>query len=94
MKKLIALLLVLVMVLSLGACAQKTNTPTTAPTEDTTAAPKDEAKAPEATAPEASKPEATAPTVDTSLIPAAVPLSNSTSLQGTKLGCSIVAQAD
>ena len=92
MKKLLALLLALVMVFSLAACAEK------APVEE---APVEEApveEAPEVESPKSEVEETEA--VDTSVVdeatgfPASVTLQDTDALQGKKIGCSIVYKGD
>ena len=104
MKKLIALLLALVMVFSLVACGQKEEAPAAeeekaeAPVEEKVEEPAKEEE-PEAESPKAEVEEAPE-VVDTSVVdeetgfPASVKLSDSTALQGKKIGCSIVYKGD
>lgn len=93
MKKLIAMLLVLVMVLSLGACTKKTE-PVAEPEKPATTDPAPAAE-PEKPAAEPEKPaDPATPAVDTSIIPASVKLSDSKVLNGKKIGCSIVYKGD
>ncbi len=94
MKKLIAMLLALVMVLSMGACAAKdqkepTEAPKPAETE-TTPEEKPEEKPAEETA---EKPEETAGE-GVEGIPATVKLSDSKGLEGKRIGCTIVYKGD
>ena len=104
MKKLIALLLALVMVFSLVACGQKEEAPAAeepkaeAPAEEKVEEPAKEEE-PEVESPKAEVEEAPE-VVDTSVVdeetgfPASVKLSDSTALQGKKIGCSIVYKGD
>lgn len=89
MKKLIALLLAVVMVLGLVACTTSSNDTKTAAAETTPAATEDTTAGTEETTAAA-----TTSDVDMSVVPASVKLSDSTALQGKKLGCSIVYKGD
>lgn len=101
MKKLIAMLLALVMVLGLAACAAKTEPAA----EPTPAAEEPAAEAPAAEEPAAEEPAATEGAVKTDEIategkaaelgiPAAVVLQDTTVLEGKKIGCSICYKGD
>ncbi|NLJ41218.1 MAG: sugar ABC transporter substrate-binding protein, partial [Clostridiales bacterium] len=96
MKKLVALLLALVMVLSLAACGGGSKAPAdTEPETPEVEAPAETPEAEEPETPEAEEPEAEAPSdVDMSLIPASVTLSDSKALEGKRIGSSIVYKGD
>ena len=89
MKKMMALLLTLALVVSCAACSTK-EAPAAAPAEPST-----EGEAPAETP--AETPEPAAENTETNSadgIPASVTLSDSTALQGKKIGCSICYKGD
>lgn len=92
MKRVIALLLTAVMVFGMVACSSSPNTDTATQSETTTAA----QGAAETTGETSGETTAQQPAanVDTSIIPATVKLTDTTALQGKKIGCSICYKGD
>lgn len=90
MKKLIALLLALVMVFALGACAK--DEPAPAPETDTPETDTPETDTPETDAPETDTPDAGSEVPEN--VPSTITLSDSKGLEGKKIGCTIVYKGD